>query len=769
MGALLALVLTVWLGLGASASFAQSTAVEFYNAALDHYFITSNSSEMADLDNGVHAGWARTGLWFPALAAGTGASHPGSNPVCRFYGNPAKGLDSHFYAADPNECSAVLIKFPDSWLLESEEVFRVMPLSAGGGCDAQFQPVFRLWNNRTDSNHRYTTSTTMFDAMVLMKYIPEGSGSGPRPVIFCVPVAGAAGVPDCTFSASTATPVVGTLLALTATCTGSPSTYVWTGCSSSQATCNAVAAVAGPATYSVKAANGAGTGATISLTVNWSAGSGGGKPVCAVNVDDAKPTVGTTATLSANCSQSPTAYRWLSCSYLPQEICNVLPGCAATSGTCKVSESNAGFVHYALDATNAAGTTRATRDVEWMPAYQPPAVPICSLQASDTSPMVNSFIGLSANCSGNPSSFVWTGCASNQATCIATSNVAGSITYGVAGTNAAGTGNAGNVTVTWMLPGPPVCNLSPSTSTPFVGQTITITATCGGNPTSYVWTGCNSSTATCQATATDVGTKLYTLIATNGAGAVTSSVSVTWIAPVITPVCTLTAAKNTATVGEQVTLTAACSNAPTSYAWTGCTSTGPTCTATSVSANSVTYSVSGKNVHGTGPAAATTINWMPVGSAGDYCGNYPIVIKRTIAWGDSSRMLTSGWDDNQGFRAAAVVVLAFTVPNAPNSYDVAGNSSVSEYQDPATSRHLTLSRSSCDFRGTDASGAFGPFATSFGNSALVAWNVGAAPVRLTPGETYYINIRNYSPDLGGNSCFRATCNAAIVTNWPKNN
>ena len=32
-----------------------------------------------------------------------------------------------------------------------------------------------------------------------------------------------------------------------------------------------------------------------------------------------------------------------------------------------------------------------------------------------------------------------------------------------------------------------------------------------------------------------------------------------------------------------------------------------------------------------------------------------------------------------------------------------------------------------------------------------------------------MNFRNYSPDLPGNgvSCFYGTCNAAIVTNWPK--
>jgi len=286
---------------------------------------------------------------------------------------------------------------------------------------------------------------------------------------------------------------------------------------------------------------------------------------------------------------------------------------------------------------------------------------------------------------------------------------------------------------------------------------------------SYAWTGCSGSSASCQATASSIGTKVYSLTATNVAGMTTTSVSITWLAPVITPVCTLTAAMTTATVGDQVTLTAACSNAPTSYLWSGCTSTGATCTASAAVAGSVTYTVSGQNANGTGAAATAAINWVTVGTAGDYCDVFGIVVRRTIAWGDNSRMLTSTWDDYQGFRAQAVLVLEFTVPTGPSAYAVAGNTSISEYQDPATTRQLTLSRSACDFRGTDPSGANGPFAASFGNTALVAWNVGAAPVYLVAGETYYLNIRNYSPDLGGLSCFGVTCNAAIITNWPKNN
>jgi hypothetical protein len=47
------------------------SVVEFYNASLDHYFITAIPNEISDLDNGVHAGWARTGETFNAYAIGS--------------------------------------------------------------------------------------------------------------------------------------------------------------------------------------------------------------------------------------------------------------------------------------------------------------------------------------------------------------------------------------------------------------------------------------------------------------------------------------------------------------------------------------------------------------------------------------------------------------------------------------------------------------------------------------------------------------------------
>ena len=162
-----------------------SLAVEYFEEALGHYFTTSLATEIAALDNGVFPGWQRTGEKLPVYAQRADGPD-GTVPVCRFYGLPARGLDSHFYSASPAECVQVQQRFGDSWLLESSEVFDVYPADvATGACPFETTPVYRVYNNRPDANHRYTTSMAVRDSMVQTGWIPEGFG--PNAVAFCVP------------------------------------------------------------------------------------------------------------------------------------------------------------------------------------------------------------------------------------------------------------------------------------------------------------------------------------------------------------------------------------------------------------------------------------------------------------------------------------------------------------------------------------------------------------------------------------------------------
>ncbi len=154
------------------------TVVEFYNASLDHYFITYVEGEITKLDNGTFKGWARTGLSFKAYAT----TQAGTSAVCRIYIPPGKG-DGHFFGRDTNECDGTMTKNP-TFILESSTFFYLYPPNLGN-CGAGQVNVYRVFSNRVDANHRYTTSKAVRDQMVAKGWIAEGDG--PDIVVMCAP------------------------------------------------------------------------------------------------------------------------------------------------------------------------------------------------------------------------------------------------------------------------------------------------------------------------------------------------------------------------------------------------------------------------------------------------------------------------------------------------------------------------------------------------------------------------------------------------------
>ncbi|MFO1304146.1 MAG: M36 family metallopeptidase [Burkholderiales bacterium] len=154
-------------------------AIEYYNAGFDHYFITWVPAEIKNLDTGVAKGWTRTGQSFNVYSdapAGTAA-------VCRIYIPPGKG-DGHFFGRDTNECAGTMSKNP-TFILESPDFFHLVPPSAGT-CASGTVPVYRVFSNRADANHRYTTSRATRDQMVAKGWVAEGDGADI--VVMCAPV-----------------------------------------------------------------------------------------------------------------------------------------------------------------------------------------------------------------------------------------------------------------------------------------------------------------------------------------------------------------------------------------------------------------------------------------------------------------------------------------------------------------------------------------------------------------------------------------------------
>ena len=503
-------------------------AIEFYHPGLDHYFVTASPLEISALTSGQFSGWVPTGYSFPVLAPDH--TMAGSTPVCRFYGNPSAGLDSHFYSASPKECGEVRTKFPEAWLLESENVFRVFPADAQtGACPADTEEVRRLYNRRADANHRYTDKDDVALSMLPKGYVPEGYGPSVLPTAFCVPKADEN--VTCTAAASERQPVIGTAITLTANCSGNPVAYQWTGCTSS-----------------------------------------GGN-------------------------------------------------------TCTATSSSTGARAYVVTASTGTATSRpAIASVVWQPSRANPAPPAtsiaCTLAASNLSPVVGEKVTLNATCTGTPTRYTWNGCTGTGSTCTATAGAPGAVTYSVSASNGTFNSVTTPIIVTWKAATAFACAVAASNPSPQVNTSVTLTAKCsGGTPTAFAWTGCASTTSTCSTASANPGARTYAVSVTSASGATApASTSVNWqAAPAPTPsptpsavACTVNPSTVAPVVNTPLTLTATCSGAPTSYAWTGCASTTSTCNTTSTSTGSATYSVVARNASSTSPAASSTVNWVAV-------------------------------------------------------------------------------------------------------------------------------------------------------------
>ena len=153
----------------------ETAVVEFYNASLNHYFITSEAAEAAMLDAGVIVpGWTRTGYDFKAWQPGSGFGLL----TCRFFGTPGIGPNSHFFTIDAPECAKVIAN--PNWTFEGF-AFQALP-PAAAVCPADRMVVTRLYNNGMggQANHRYTTSPSVKASMLGDGWIEEGP-------VFCTP------------------------------------------------------------------------------------------------------------------------------------------------------------------------------------------------------------------------------------------------------------------------------------------------------------------------------------------------------------------------------------------------------------------------------------------------------------------------------------------------------------------------------------------------------------------------------------------------------
>lgn len=160
--------------------------IEFYNVDLKHYFITASPAEAAGIDAGAAGpGWQRTGenfrAWQPASAASLAGVPQLARTLCRFYGTPGRGPNSHFYTIDVPECD--FVRQDPGWTFENYAFYAYAPLTTpvGNACPGGLLPVYRVYNNRfaqNDSSHRYMINAATYQQMQQLGWKDEG-------VVFC--------------------------------------------------------------------------------------------------------------------------------------------------------------------------------------------------------------------------------------------------------------------------------------------------------------------------------------------------------------------------------------------------------------------------------------------------------------------------------------------------------------------------------------------------------------------------------------------------------
>jgi len=125
------------------------TAVEYFNAALNKYFVTALPNEIAALDGGAFGGmWIRTGRQFNVYALDDAPAS--SSTVWRFVDTTFGS--SHFYTANVAEYDALVSGYVSGWQLEGPVFNAPLPASDGTcpaapfrstGCTATARMVYQ--------------------------------------------------------------------------------------------------------------------------------------------------------------------------------------------------------------------------------------------------------------------------------------------------------------------------------------------------------------------------------------------------------------------------------------------------------------------------------------------------------------------------------------------------------------------------------------------------------------------------------------------------
>ena len=154
-----------------------ATLVEFYWAAKDQYFYTSDAAEIAALDAGKV--WVRTGQSFKVFVSGSSGGQ--GTAACRFYGIAGGVVDAHVFTLDAAECTS--LNGNANWVRENASAFEAaLPYSVTGACAKNTTPVYRI-------NYKGSTrlTTSLAEKIATVAKGGTAAGSGPTGIGMCSP------------------------------------------------------------------------------------------------------------------------------------------------------------------------------------------------------------------------------------------------------------------------------------------------------------------------------------------------------------------------------------------------------------------------------------------------------------------------------------------------------------------------------------------------------------------------------------------------------
>jgi hypothetical protein len=220
--------------------------------------------------------------------------------------------------------------------------------------------------------------------------------------------------------------------------------------------------------------------------------------------------------------------------------------------------------------------------------------------------------------------------------------------------------------------------------------------------------------------------------------------------------------------GAAISLTMNCSGGTTPYRYLWTPGGGSSGTLSTTVAATTTYSVTATdaaNATSTQSATVTVSGGGGGGGGGGFCSQFANVLPTINAtWGQALSVVSSA-SGTFGDGNSSVWVFRLTVPAGTPTSTVIGRFSLWEFNGPGTFRQMTISTQACDFRPKDYTGVNGPLAVSNGTTVSVSYGVVTpfifGPAGLTPGQTYYVSVRNWQLDPSPQNSCASNCNAQM--------